>query len=63
MDDYVSSLAQKLASYNPEALKEIKKAFWQGTDHWDELLDEKAKISGKLVLSDFTKKALIRFKK
>jgi methylglutaconyl-CoA hydratase len=63
MDDYVASLAQKLASYNPEALKEIKKAFWQGTDHWDELLDEKAKISGKLVLSDFTKKALIRFKK
>ena len=63
MDDYVASLAQKLASYNPEALKEIKKAFWQGTDHWDELLDEKAKISGKLVLSDFTKKALPRFKK
>jgi len=63
MDDYVASLAQKLASYNPEALKEIKKAFWKDTDHWDELLDEKAKISGKLVLSDFTKKALIRFKK
>ena len=63
MDDYVAILAQKLASYNPDALKEIKKAFWKGTDDWDELLDEKAKISGKLVLSDFTKKALIKFKK
>ena len=63
MDEYVAILSQKLASYNPEALTEIKKAFWQGTNHWDQLLEEKAEISGKLVLSDFTKNALKKFKK
>jgi methylglutaconyl-CoA hydratase len=63
MDEYVSILSQKLASYNPEALTEMKKVFWQGTDHWDEFLAEKAEISGRLVLSDFTKNALKKFKK
>ncbi|MCF6128536.1 enoyl-CoA hydratase/isomerase family protein [Flavobacterium sp. AS60] len=56
-------LAKKLASYNPEALSELKKIFWQGTENWDELLYERAAISGKLVLSDFTKEALSQFKK
>lgn len=56
-------LAKKLASYNPDALTEIKKVFWQGTENWDELLYERAAISGKLVLSDFTKEALGQFKK
>ena len=63
MDEYVAILSQKLASYNPEALKEMKKAFWQGTDDWDQLLAEKAEISGRLVLSDFTTEALKKFKK
>ena len=63
MDEYVVMLAQKLASYNPEALKEMKKAFWQGTDDWDQLLTEKAEISGRLVLSNFTTEALKKFKK
>ena len=57
------SLAEKLASYNPEALSEMKKVFWQGTDNWSSLLLERAEITGKLVLSDFTKKALSKFKK
>ena len=56
-------LAEKLASYNPEALTEMKKVFWQGTENWDELLYERAAISGKLVLSDFTKEALSQLKK
>lgn len=56
-------LAEKLASYNPEALAEMKKVFWQGTENWDELLYERAAMSGKLVLSDFTKEALSKFKK
>lgn len=56
-------LAEKLASYNPEALTEMKKVFWEGTEHWDKLLYERAAISGKLVLSDFTKEALSQFKK
>ena len=56
-------LAKKLASYNPDALGEMKKVFWQGTENWDDLLYERAAISGKLVLSDFTKEALGQFKK
>ena len=56
-------LTEKLASYNPEALAEMKKVFWQGTENWDELLYERAAMSGKLVLSDFTKEALSKFKK
>lgn len=57
------AFAQKLATYNPEALAEIKKVLWENTENWDELLYERAAISGKLVLSDFTKKALNEFKK
>lgn len=57
------NLAEKLASYNPEALSELKKMLWKGTEQWDDLLIERAEISGKLVISDFTKKALSKFKK
>ena len=61
--DAVLHLSEKLASYNEEALSEMKKVFWEGTDKWDTLLYERAAISGKLVLSDFTKLALSQFKK
>lgn len=63
LDKEVEILSEKLASYNPEALVEMKKALWRGTEHWQELLIERAETSGKLVLSDFTKKALEKFKK
>ena len=63
LDKEVEILAEKLASYNPEALSEMKKTLWKGTDNWSNLLAERAEISGKLVLSDFTKKALEKFKK
>lgn len=63
VNEATEKLAIKLASYNPEALAEMKKVFWQGTENWDTLLYERAAISGKLVLSDFTKKALSEFKK
>ena len=53
----------KLANYNPEALIEMKKVLWEGTENWDVLLLERAAISGKLVLSDFTRNALNQFKK
>jgi len=61
LDEAVKLLAEKLSNYNLEALREIKTVFWKGTDHWDTLLKERAKISGKLVLSDFTKETLKRF--
>jgi methylglutaconyl-CoA hydratase len=60
LDLEISVLSKKLALYNPEALSEMKKILWEGTSHWDKLLKERAAISGKLVLSDFTKKALIK---
>lgn len=63
LDKEVEILSEKLASYNPEALAEMKKALWKGTEHWEELLIERAETSGKLVLSEFTKKALEKFRK
>lgn len=63
LDKEVEILSEKLASYNPDALKEMKKTLWKGTENWRQLLDERAEISGKLVLSEFTKKALTKFKK
>ncbi len=62
LDNEVDQFSEKLASYNPEAIKQMKKALWKGTDHWEELLLERAAISGELVLSEFTKKALNKFK-
>lgn len=63
LDIEVENFAIKLSKYNPSALKELKTIFWKGTENWEVLLEERAAISGKLVLSDFTKKALEKFKK
>jgi|TARA_B110000459_G_scaffold193227_1_gene231280 methylglutaconyl-CoA hydratase len=59
----MSTFTTKLASYNPAALVEMKKVLWKGTEEWGTLLAERAAISGKLVLSHFTKMALQKFKK
>ena len=63
MDEAVEALANRLANSNPEAMAMLKKVFWQGTDNWDDLLAERAAMSGKLVLSDFTVNAINAFKK
>ncbi|HLY72156.1 MAG TPA: enoyl-CoA hydratase/isomerase family protein [Puia sp.] len=63
VDESVHRLAETLAHSNPDAMNEMKKIFWHGTEHWDKLLIERATISGKLILSEHSKKALIRFKK
>jgi methylglutaconyl-CoA hydratase len=62
LDREVDNLAKKLAKSNPEAMSMLKKVFWEGTDHWDELLSDRAAMSGKLVLSDFTVNAINSFK-
>lgn len=62
MDESISRLSTALAHSSPEAMSEMKKIFWKGTEHWDELLIERAKISGRLVLSEFTKAAIEKFK-
>ena len=62
LDEAVQSFAENLCKYNPEAMREMKKVFWNGTENWDTLLAERAAISGRLVLSDFTKETLKKFK-
>lgn len=63
LDENLKNFTHELSSYNPEALIEMKKVFWEGTSHWDSMLYERASISGRLVLSKFTKQALEKFKK
>ena len=63
LDTRLQDYAKELSSYNQEALLEMKKVLWEGTNNWDSLLYERAAISGRLVLSDFTKNALEKFKK
>jgi methylglutaconyl-CoA hydratase len=62
MDEAVDGLAQRLSESNPEAMNELKHIFWQGTANWDQLLIERAGISGRLVLSEFTRNAIHAFK-
>jgi len=62
MDVEIEKLASTLANSNPEAMEGLKKVMWQGTEHWDTLLMERAVSSGKLVLSDFTRNAIEKFK-
>ena len=63
MDEAITALANKLSKSNPEAMRMLKKVFWEGTEHWDELLKERAAMSGQLVLSEFTINAINSFKK
>jgi methylglutaconyl-CoA hydratase len=62
LDAYIDHFCKNIAKYSPEALSELKGVFWQGTEHWDTLLDERAAISGRLSLSDFTKNAIAALK-
>jgi len=62
MDIEIDKLASTLSKSNPEAMEGLKKIMWEGTEHWDTLLMERAESSGKLVLSDFTKDAIAKFK-
>lgn len=62
LDEEVLALAKNLCNYNPEAMAKMKAMFWKGTEDWDSLLIERAQVSGTLVLSDFTKETLKRFK-
>ena len=62
LDEAVKTTAEHLCTYNTEAMKEMKSVFWKGTEDWDSLLAERAQISGRLVLSEFTKEKLKGFK-
>jgi methylglutaconyl-CoA hydratase len=62
LDEAVVRLSNQLSHSSPEAMAEMKKIFWQGTEDWDHLLYRRAEISGRLVLSHFTKEAIAKFK-
>jgi methylglutaconyl-CoA hydratase len=62
LDEAITTFAENLGNYNPKAMTEMKTMFWRGTEDWDQLLIQRAKISGRLVLSEFTKETLKRFK-
>jgi methylglutaconyl-CoA hydratase len=62
VDEAVLKLAHTLSQSNPEAMMDLKRVFWKGTEHWDTLLSERAAISGRLILSDFSRKAIEKFK-
>lgn len=62
LDISVQKLAERLRESNPEAMMMLKRIFWEGTEHWDTLLTERAEMSGRLVLSDFTRNAMAQFK-
>lgn len=63
MDERIQTFCLRISNYNPEALADMKKVLWEGTDHWSSLLYERAAISGSLVLSDYTKNFLSEFRK
>lgn len=63
MDKDIDAIANRLADSNPEAMRLLKKVFWEGTENWDQLLSDRAALSGELVLSDFTVNAINAFKK
>lgn len=58
LDQRVAAFGKKLAQYNPEAVERLKALFWEGTEHWPELLAARAEISGRLVLSEYTQRAV-----
>lgn len=62
MDDSIARLSTSLSHYSPDAMHELKKVLWKGAEHWDELLKERAAISGKLILSQYSKEFIQKFK-
>ena len=62
MEDSIERLSFTLSHSNPEAIKELKREFWAGTENWDELLKERASISGRLILSEHSREAIQKFK-
>lgn len=63
LDQALERLVRRLAASNPAAMARLKTVFWQGTEHWPQLLERRAEASGSLVLSDFTKRAIAAFGK
>jgi len=62
LDQEVMKLATTLAKSSPDAMRDLKAVIWEGTDHWDTLLTDRAAISGRLILGEFAVNAISAFK-
>lgn len=63
LDHRIELLAADLSKANPDSLKQLKEIFWQGTEEWSSMLEKRASISGKLILSDYTRNYIAQFRK
>jgi methylglutaconyl-CoA hydratase len=62
MEESIERLSFTLSHFNPDATKELKQVFWKGTEDWDDLLRERAAISGRLILSEHSRTFIRKFK-
>jgi len=62
LDAAVKERAEKLAASSPEAMQQLKAVSWEGTDHWDALLDARVEITAKLALNDFAQGIVAKLK-
>lgn len=60
MDSVLPAFAHRLTTVNPDALTQLKRVLWEGTNHWETLLFDRAAISGRLAMSEFTARAVNR---
>ncbi len=58
LDAYIDEFSQRLAATSTSALHALKQVLWHDTQHWDQLLDERAGISGRLVITESSQKAI-----
>jgi methylglutaconyl-CoA hydratase len=58
LDAVLPAFANRLCNQNPDALTQLKRVLWEGTNHWETLLFERAAISGKLAMSEYTRRAV-----
>lgn len=58
LDQRLRAFSTKLAGYNPDAMRQMKGLFWQGSQDWPALLASRAEISGSLILGEYTRRAL-----
>lgn len=63
VNEAVSRLAFSLSHSSTDAMAELKEVLWKGTDDWDRLLQERAEISGRLAMSEFSKAEIAKRKK
>jgi methylglutaconyl-CoA hydratase len=60
LDVALAARINTLAASNPTAMAQLKRVFWEGTDTWATELESRAEMSGTLVLSEYTSRAVGR---